>query len=88
MIGYGKLESEGELETGMKDKARLLGWPEKGVIELHNMKLKYAIEYPYVLKSISFKVNSCEKVSHYHSISDDKEFSFVCTSWSTDWHCG
>ena len=27
MIGYGKLESEREVETGMKNKARLLGWP-------------------------------------------------------------
>ena len=62
MIGYGKLESEGELEIGMKDNARLLAWPDKGVIELCDVKFKYAIEYPYVLKSISFKIESCEKV--------------------------
>ena len=63
MIGYGKLESEGKLEMDMQDNDRLLGWPEKGVIELCNVKFKYAMEYPYVLKSISFKIESCEKVS-------------------------
>ena len=63
MIGYGKLESEGELEMDMQDNGRLLVWPEKGVIELCNVKFKYAMEYPYVLKSISFKIESCEKVS-------------------------
>ena len=63
MIGYGKLESEGELEMDMHDNGCLLVWPEKGVIELCNVKFKYAMEYPYVLKSISFKIESCEKVS-------------------------
>ena len=62
-MGYGKLESEGELQTTIKDKAGILGWPEKGVIELSDVKFKYAIGYPYVLKSISFKIESCEKVS-------------------------
>ena len=77
MIGYGKLESEGELETAIEDKApHIFGWPEKGVIELRDVKFKYAIEYPYVLKSISFKIESCEKVSHlyFHSNSHDKRF--------------
>ena len=62
-MGYGKLESEGELQTTIKDKAVILGWPKKGVIKLCDVKFKYAIEYPYVLKSISFKIESCEKVS-------------------------
>ena len=65
MIGYGKLESEGELETAIEYKTHLAGWPEKGVIELCNLKFKYAVEYPYVLKSISFKIESCEKVSDH-----------------------
>ena len=62
-MAYGKLESERELETIPKEKAPPLEWPDKGVIELHNMKFKYAVNYPYVLKSISFKTESCEKVS-------------------------
>ena len=63
LMGYGKLESEGELETTIKNNAHIHRWPEKGVIELRNVKFKYALEYPYVLKSISFKIESCEKVS-------------------------
>ena len=69
IIGYSKLESEGELETSINNKACILEWPEKGVIELHDVNFKYAKEYPYVLKSISFKIESCEKVScHLSSI--------------------
>ena len=64
-MGYGKLESEGKLETDIKDKISILKWPTKGVIEVCNMKFKYAMEYPYVLKSISFKIESCEKVSNH-----------------------
>ena len=64
VMAYGQLESEGELETIPQDKAPPVGWPDKGVIELHNLKFKYAVNYPYVLKSISFKIESFEKVSH------------------------
>ena len=63
-MAYGQLESEGELKTVPQDKAPPVKWPDKGVIELHNLKFKYAVNYPYVLKSISFKIESCEKVSH------------------------
>ena len=63
VMAYGKLKSERELETIPKDKAPPLEWPDKGVIELNNIKFKYAVNYPYVLKSISFKIESCEKVS-------------------------
>ncbi|XP_065919849.1 ATP-binding cassette sub-family C member 4-like isoform X2 [Dysidea avara] len=62
VMAYGQLESETELETIPHDKAPPLQWPDKGVIELHNTKFKYAIDYPYVLKSISFRIESCEKV--------------------------
>ena len=62
-MAYGKLKSESELETVSKCKAPPPEWPERGVIELNNVKFKYAVNYPYVLKSISFKIESCEKVS-------------------------
>ena len=62
-MAYGKLTNERELETVPKDKAPPLEWPDKGVMELNNIKFKYAANYPYVLKSISFKTESCEKVS-------------------------
>ena len=61
-MAYGQLKSEAELETFPHDKVPLLEWPDKGVIELHNTKFKYGINYPYVLKSISFRIESCEKV--------------------------
>ena len=64
-MGYGKLKSEADLETTTMNKACSIGWPKKGVIELCDMKFKYAMEHPYVLKSISFKIESCEKVSHF-----------------------
>ena len=65
-MAYGELESEGELETIPKHQAPPVEWPEKGVIELHNMKFKYAVNYPLVLKSISFKIESCEKVCRWY----------------------
>ena len=63
-MAYSKLKSEGELETVPKDKTPSIEWPEKGRIELNKMKFKYALEYPYVLKSLSLIINPCEKVGH------------------------
>jgi ABC-type multidrug transport system fused ATPase/permease subunit len=37
-------------------------WPNKGEIEFRNYSVKYRIELDYVLKSLNFKINSCEKV--------------------------
>ena len=61
-MGYGKLESEAELLTEPKEKAPSLEWPIKGIIQFENVKFKYAPHYPYVLKSISLKIQSGEKV--------------------------
>ena len=63
VMAYGKLKSERELETIPKDNAALLDWPERGAIELNNVNFKYAMNYRYVLESISLKIVSCEKVS-------------------------
>ncbi|XP_065913909.1 ATP-binding cassette sub-family C member 4-like isoform X2 [Dysidea avara] len=62
VIGYGKLEPEAELMTFPRDNAPPLEWPENGAIEFHNVNFRYAPHYPYVLKSLSLKVESCEKV--------------------------
>ncbi|XP_065897571.1 ATP-binding cassette sub-family C member 4-like [Dysidea avara] len=62
VMGYGKLEAEAELVTLPKDKAPSVEWPEKGIVQLDNVKFKYAPHYPYVLKSISLKIQSGEKV--------------------------
>jgi len=37
-------------------------WPARGVIQFHNVNFRYATHHPYVLKSLSFKVESSEKV--------------------------
>ncbi|XP_065914062.1 ATP-binding cassette sub-family C member 4-like isoform X2 [Dysidea avara] len=62
VMGYGKLEPEAELMTIPRDNAPPLEWPENGVIEFHNVKFRYATHYPYVLKSLSLKIESGEKV--------------------------
>lgn len=61
-MAYGQLNSEAELLTYPQENAPPLEWPDKGIIELQNTKFKYATNYPYVLKSISFKIQSGEKV--------------------------
>ena len=63
VMAYGKLKSERELKTIPKHKTPLLEWPNRGVIELNNVKFKYAVNYPYVLKSLSLKIEPCAKVS-------------------------
>lgn len=66
-MAYGQLNSEAELMTSPHDRAPPVEWPDSGVIELQNVKFKYATNYPYVLKSISFKIHSSEKVQEMHT---------------------
>ena len=65
-MGYSKLEPEAELMTVPRDNspplAPPLEWPADGAIEFHNVNFRYDTHYPYVLKSLSFKVESGEKV--------------------------
>ena len=63
-MAYGQLKSEAELETTPLNNGPPFEWPYKGEIKLDNAKFKYAIDYPYVLKSISFRIESCEKVDN------------------------
>ena len=37
-------------------------WPQNGEIEFKNYSVKYRKELDFVLKSLNFKINSCEKV--------------------------
>ena len=59
---YGELNSERELMTNPQDRIPPIEWPDKGIIELQDVKFKYAANYPYVLKSITFKIHSGEQV--------------------------
>ena len=67
MKAYGQLNSEAELMTSPDDRVPPVEWPDKGIIELQNVKFKYAADYPYVLKSITFKLHSGEKVCEMHA---------------------
>ena len=64
MKAYGQLDSEAELISSPNNRSRVppVEWPDKGVIELQNVKFKYAADYPYILKSITLKIHSSEKV--------------------------
>ncbi|CAB4055241.1 ABCC4 [Lepeophtheirus salmonis] len=56
---YGDLPKE----KGLKGDIKLdPSWPDKGVIEFSNVNLKYDGTTPYVLKGLSFKTNSFEKI--------------------------
>lgn len=63
---YGQLNSEAEL-ISQNNGVPPAEWPDKGIIELQNVKFKYAANYPYVLKSITFKIHSSEKVCEMHT---------------------
>ena len=81
-MAYGQLKSEAELGTIPHDKAPPLEWPDKGTIKLDNAKFKYMVDYPYVLKSISFRIESCEKViTNYVT-------SCVYIHYILGWYCG
>ena len=40
-------------------------WPQNGEIEFKNYSVKYREELDFVLKSLNFKINSCEKVMKF-----------------------
>jgi len=61
-MGYGKLEPEAELKTVPRNNTPPSEWPANGVIQFYNVNFRYAAHYPYVLKSVSLKVESGEKV--------------------------
>ena len=76
IIGYGKIRSERDLKTPRRYRDRILGWPNNGEIKLCKLNFRYSMDYPFVLKSISLKINSCEKVSIvYNELHSQNEVS-------------
>ena len=65
VISYGQLPPEGPLDTQHADRKPLSTWPDKGCIHLKHLQFRYAENLPYVLKSISCDIKSCEKVCMY-----------------------
>lgn len=49
-------------EADKTNKKPPKSWPEEGTIKFDNTSLRYASNEPYVLKNLSFKINSAEKI--------------------------
>ncbi|XP_073844740.1 probable multidrug resistance-associated protein lethal(2)03659 [Musca autumnalis] len=63
VVEYESIEPEGELESEPNKKPPK-SWPEKGAIVFDDLSLRYAPDpkSDYVLKSLNFVIQSCEKV--------------------------
>ena len=61
-MGYSKLEHEAALETLPPHEKPAPEWPDKGGIEMDEVCLRYSEDFPLVLKSVSFSIQSAEKV--------------------------
>ncbi|XP_073845417.1 probable multidrug resistance-associated protein lethal(2)03659 [Musca autumnalis] len=63
VVEYESIEPEGELES-KSNKKPPKSWPEEGKIAFEDLSLRYAPDpkSDYVLKSLNFVIQSCEKV--------------------------
>lgn len=61
MTEYDDLPTEGA--SAVADVAPEPGWPASGMIEFKNVAMRYRAGTPLVLKGVSFKAGSREKVS-------------------------
>ena len=62
IMSYGQLQPEGPPDTIPVDKKPSKSWPDQGCIHLERLQFRYAADLPYVLKSITCDIKSCEKV--------------------------
>jgi ATP-binding cassette subfamily C (CFTR/MRP) protein 1 len=60
MVEYIKIEDEGDEQKSFTEVAK--SWPQKGRLELKDVKMRYAEHLPYVLKGMSLTINAGEKV--------------------------
>lgn len=68
VIEYSKLRPEAPLTTPTGKEQPPQSWPHNGAIHLHQMKLRYAEDTPYILKDISVDIHAGEKVRRYNII--------------------
>ncbi|ALC40250.1 CG31793, partial [Drosophila busckii] len=63
VIEYSNLEAEGDFDSPA-DKQPNPNWPERGEITADDLSLRYSPDpqAPYVLKSINFTIEPCEKI--------------------------
>lgn len=62
VMSYGQLPPEGPLVTVPAEKKPPNYWPQKGAIHFDDLQFRYAKHLPYVLKSVTCDIKSCEKV--------------------------
>lgn len=60
VLEYGRLEQEADFR--IEGRPLSVDWPEKGVITFNHVSLRYSRDLPPVLKDISFKINSGERI--------------------------
>ena len=65
IMSYGRLQSEGPLDTSLVNKKPSISWPDQGCIRLEHLQFRYAADLPYVLNSITCDIKSYEKVCSY-----------------------
>ncbi|XP_067121763.1 ATP-binding cassette sub-family C member 4-like [Centruroides vittatus] len=61
IVNYSKLKSEAPYETS-PDKKLSADWPQKGEIQFYNVSLQYAKDKNTVLKNLTFRIRSGEKI--------------------------
>lgn len=62
IMDYGRLEPEAPLETPKDKSPPPDGWPQKGKLELNNVRFRYASSLQYVIKNLTFSIKPSEKV--------------------------
>lgn len=62
-------------------------WPSEGVVEFNDFSIKYREELDFVLKNISIKINSGEKVNKKISLQKILVIVFIyLLNFFKDWH--
>ena len=62
VLAYGKLKSEGSLETHPPESKPHPDWPDKGHIEINDLSYRHSPETPLVLRGITCTIQAREKV--------------------------
>ena len=62
VIAYTHLESEAPLETTPAGNKPSPEWPDKGRLEIEELKYRHSPDGPFVLRGLTFTIESGEKV--------------------------
>ena len=62
VISYTHLQSEAPLETTPASNKPSPEWPDKGRLEIEDLKYRHSPDGPFVLRGLNFTIESGEKV--------------------------